>query len=99
MTHIEVADVSRLVILDSSADLSFGEALSEHVMADANMPLQDEIHLRDFVFFIKDESIVGDSRVELGRFEAKADVIEEATAALDVIDLEEATESVDDVIE
>lgn len=98
MAHVEVTDVSRLLVLDTSADLPFGQALSQHVMADANVSLQDEVHLRNFVLFIEDESIVGDCRVELGWFQAEADVVEEATAALDVVDLEEASESVDDVI-
>jgi hypothetical protein len=98
VAHIEVANVSRLLVLDSSADLPFGQALSQHVMADANVSLQDEVHLRNFVLFIEDQSIVGDCRVELGWFQAEADVVEEATAALDVVDLEEASESVDDVI-
>ena len=62
------------------------------------MSLQDEVHLWNFIFFIKDESIVGDCGVKLGRFQTKADVVEETTATFDVIDLEEAAESVDDVI-
>lgn len=98
MAHIEVADVGRLLILDARADLPLGQTLRHHVVADADMALKNEVHLRDLILLVENERVVVHSRIKLGRLQPEANVVEEAAAAVDVVNLEKAPEPVNDVV-
>jgi len=94
--NIVVADVGAAVMCDTDLKLLFRETLSHQIVPDANVSLDDEVHIRHLILFINYQVV----RIGLIKFlglETKTNVVQEFGLKV-LIGVEEVTELEDYVV-
>lgn len=94
--HIVVADVGAAVVGNANLKLLFRETLSHQIVTDANVSLDDEVHVRYLIFFVNYQ-VVTIGLIEFLGLEAKANVVQELGLNV-LIGVEEVTELEDYIV-
>ena len=86
-----------LLALNANNELLLAESLGHHVVSNSDHSLLDEVHICNFIFFVKDQLVVL-SVLEFRWLQSKANVVNELRVDI-FIRIEENSVAEDDVIE